>query len=441
MLATRDEVAAEIDVGVKSCFRLSSRVVSWQAIFMPFLGRSSPGSRSSVSSSIPAELAKSHPLLGSDASSPRSSQSQASSALPSVISPKDANDSSDNSDHVFVDAPEVLKVRVALEPLASASDDVAEAGAHDQDVLTRTEPLPRGEDLDDDLHRDISAVTRALDLFLDSRIAEAEKICLQASDSRLYYAIGYSLILAIKSLMTFEPSDFDSAIGACRVTLRLATQRRPASSNIYQSAARWARGAPSVSALRAMSVESRHAELIHAEAALLNALLAILHSGDFLVIAREALSVRAAFGTYNALSRLLESDEEIRSDADLRSGVHLGNGLLTLLISLLPAKFARVIQLFGYGGDRATALRILRRGGMWEGDEGTPSDHAGIRRALCDAILLFYHLVLSAYIPVDDVDLALTERILKYDLVLTPHSAFYTLSSLFFTRVLNVTTP
>jgi hypothetical protein len=345
----------------------------------------------------------------------------------SVVLPRDDDDDSDSSDNVFVDAPEAPQAQAALESNGTASDDVDVAGDSDtrdthQDDLTIDDGLHRDIHPEDDLHQDIAVVCVALNLFLDSRIAEAEKICLRASSSRLYYAIGYSLIEAIKSLMTFEPSDFDSAIEACRVTLRLATQLRPASSSIYQSAARWARGAPALGTLRSMSNKSRHAELIHAEAALLNAVLAILHSGDFLVIAREALSVRAALSTYDAFARLIDSDEEARSDPDLRSGVCLGEGLLTLLLSLLPAKFARVIQLFGYGGDRAAALGMLRRGGMWEGDEGEPSDRAGLRRPLCDAILLFYHLVLSAYVPVDDVDLALCERILRYDLARFPHS-------------------
>jgi hypothetical protein len=381
---------------------------------MPIFGRHRP--RSSTSSSVPAELANSRRLPKSGDNSPARLMSRSASSSAAVTktdkiekiekTDKEPDDDSQSSDSVFVDALE--PPQAAATPAMSAAS-VASATSSSSD--------------DDDLSKDLADIWRALDLFLDSRIREAEDICRDGLETRLYYSIGYSLIQAIKSLMTFEPSDFDSAIESCRLTIRLSTQLRPVSQSFYQSAARWARGAPSVSALRAMSKEARHAELIHAEAALLNAVLAILHSGDFIVIAREALSVRAALATYHALSQLLESDASAQSDADLLSGVYLGNGLLTLILSLLPAKVARVVELFGYSGDRTTALNTLRRGGMWgQDDKETPSD-GGLRRPLCDCILLSYHLILSAYVPVDDADLNLAERILNYNLARYPDSA------------------
>ena len=51
---------------------------------------------------------------------------------------------------------------------------------------------------------------------MNSRMIEAEDICLAAADHRLYYSVGYSLIQVIKSLATFEPEDLEAAIQCCK---------------------------------------------------------------------------------------------------------------------------------------------------------------------------------------------------------------------------------
>ncbi len=48
------------------------------------------------------------------------------------------------------------------------------------------------------LHEDIAMAHKALNLFLNSRMIEAERIVEEYADSRLYYALGYALIATIK---------------------------------------------------------------------------------------------------------------------------------------------------------------------------------------------------------------------------------------------------
>ena len=66
--------------------------------------------------------------------------------------------------------------------------------------------------------------------------------------------------------------------------------------------------------------------------------------------------------------------------------------------------------------------------GKWH-DSSLPAgisvEDEGLRRPLCDAILLVYYLTISAILPLGDIDLDLAARILKVDLERYPNGTFW----------------
>lgn len=90
-------------------------------------------------------------------------------------------------------------------------------------------------------------------------------------------------------------------------------------------------------------------------------------------------------------------------DEDFRSGVYLGMGVVHLILSLLPSRVLPILELFGYKGDRTTALRLLERPGGWGTlreklvatghaeemqsggvvEPGISKEDEGLRRSLC----------------------------------------------------------
>lgn len=84
------------------------------------------------------------------------------------------------------------------------------------------------------------------------------------------------------------------------------------------------------------------------------------------------------------------------------------------------------MSLFGYAGDREAGLDILMTPGRWaELPDGLDRDKEGLRRAFNDMILLVYHLVISALLPVGHTDIPLASRILDHNLELYPQGAFW----------------
>ncbi|GAC96399.1 hypothetical protein PHSY_003979 [Pseudozyma hubeiensis SY62] len=284
----------------------------------------------------------------------------------------------------------------------------------------------------DQLRADIEVARKALNLFLNSRMIEAERIIEEYADSRLYYALGYALIATIKGFMTFEPADLAIAISLCKDALTIANLLRKPSSAV-SNFGRFVRGTgQSPSALSQMDEVQRHAELVYAEAVLLKAVLGIAYAGDFFAFVSEALNMRNAYGIYRSLQKYVDWSAEKGEDLDedFKSGVYLGNGLISMILGLVPGKVLKIMEVFGYTGDTAWAMKTLSKAGQWSADPrqtkpGMSIKEEGVRRQICDMSMLAYHLVISTFIPVTGVDIDFADKVLHYNLRRYPEGVFF----------------
>lgn len=291
----------------------------------------------------------------------------------------------------------------------------------------------------DSMRSDIEAAHGALHLFLNSRMLEAEEIIKEHADRRMYYALGYALIATMKGFMTFEPEDLATAISYCKDSLHIAhLLRKP--TNTVANFGRFVRGTgQSPSAIANMTPVQRHAELVYAESLLLKAVLGIVYSGDFFGFVAEALNMRNAYGIYRSLGKYVETADAKASkkhdssiDEDFRSGVFLGNGLISLLLDLLPGKVLKIMDIFGYSGDTQLGLETLERAGGWSHDAaaqkagpGVSKEDEGVRRPVCDMGILLFHLVISVFVPVGGVDIPFADHVLHYHLQRYPQGVFF----------------
>jgi hypothetical protein len=101
------------------------------------------------------------------------------------------------------------------------------------------------------------------------------------------------------------------------------------------------------------------------------AVLGIIYSGDFIAcvlslfcvlrrpstdskrdaVLKEALNMRNAYAIYRTLAKFVEmadkahgGGEDPSIDQDFRSGVFLGNGLISLILSLLPSTVLKIME-------------------------------------------------------------------------------------------------
>ncbi|KAJ7258217.1 hypothetical protein C8J57DRAFT_1451098 [Mycena rebaudengoi] len=312
---------------------------------------------------------------------------------------------------------------------------------------------------------DLPGVSYALEIFLASKMHESEDYC-NASDpkkERLYFATGYGLIQCVKGLMSYADEDLLAAIGHTKQGVLIASQHRKKAPYFTSRLAGMvvsSLNTTGVGFVRTMTDVGRHAELVYAESLFEKALLGIVYSGDWLAFVKEALNMRTIITIYRTLYKYVcavdaEYAAELAKSADantatndkatthplespaidhhFRSGVYLGAGMSTLILSLLPTKLLTIVEMFGYAADRGEALAILGRaggGGGGDADEfeaGEPTvstAQEGVRRSICDMALLIFHLVLSSF-TFDGVDVAMAARIVNWNLKRYPEGVFF----------------
>lgn len=289
---------------------------------------------------------------------------------------------------------------------------------------------------DEECRKDLGIVREAMSLFLNSRMQEAEDLCKEGADHRLYKAEGMALINTVKTVMTFEPQDFETSIMCCKHSMHIAGLLRKKQGTIGKMI-----GGSKQANYKSMTLVQQHAELVYAESQLLKAVLGIFYAGDSLAFVKHAFSLRNGYFMVRELFKFVEfcdgEAEEaqisgrrptVSVDQDFRSGVYLTNGICSLILSLLPTKALKMMEGFGFTGDRRFSLDVFARAGGWSKSRPLPTisaDEEGVRRPLCDIAMLTYHLFISSYVPVTDVDFEFADKVLSWNLVRFPNGIFF----------------
>ncbi|KIY49684.1 hypothetical protein FISHEDRAFT_40551 [Fistulina hepatica ATCC 64428] len=298
-----------------------------------------------------------------------------------------------------------------------------------------------------DALEDIPGALHTLNLFLSGEMHESEEYCLSRdrNQERLYFATGYSLIQCVKAIMSYEDEDVISGLRHTRHGHKIAAAHRKKTlamvtriaglvlSGLNTSGVGW---------IKSMTPVERHAELVYAESLYECSILGIIYSGDWLTFIREILNMRTTINTYRLLGQYLETvDAEYRAahpldsndpsvDKHFRSGVYLGVGASHLAISLMPSRVMSIVEIFGYyKGDRRKGLHLLAKAGGWneasdDGEPGIDAASEGLRRPICDMLLIAFHLYLSG-ITFAGIDINMAERILQWNLKRYPNGPLF----------------
>lgn len=108
------------------------------------------------------------------------------------------------------------------------------------------------------LFDEIAEVRVALDYFLNSNISEAEAILKPHYKDSLYYSLGYSFILYLKCVMTFQQDDIDTTLGVLKHTIGLASSLRKREGGWFDTITTFIKGT-TLDDVKQMTVVERHA--------------------------------------------------------------------------------------------------------------------------------------------------------------------------------------
>ncbi|KAI9503628.1 hypothetical protein BX070DRAFT_224264 [Coemansia spiralis] len=195
--------------------------------------------------------------------------------------------------------------------------------------------------------------------------------------------------------------------------------------------------------LKLMTPTQRHAELVYAEAHLMRAMLNIAIGDGVMSLLKEGWSVRSAYVTYRNCYAYIQDAYANGDTVDdhFVSGTYLGMGVFNIVLSMLPAKLLRFIELVGFSADRRLGIELLVIAAGWRTDPHTadlmsPPPQtasasangkananglnedihpcgAGLRSDFCSLILQVYHVFLCSDLFLGYPNLPLVEAVLK----------------------------
>ncbi|KAL1925592.1 uncharacterized protein VTP21DRAFT_475 [Calcarisporiella thermophila] len=297
--------------------------------------------------------------------------------------------------------------------------------------------------LTSDLFAEIASVRRALDLFLDSRMNDAESLLLKGYGTSLYFTLGYGVLSCFRALLTFHQDDLDTAMKAFNNTINLANSMRKKDS-IFGSVTSLVRGGPSIRHLKSMTPRQRHAELVFAESHMFMAILCVIRDEGIWGLLREGFYVRQSYSTYRSLQKFLDVVEaeaekgvdisHYQIDYHFTSGVALGIGIFNVILSFFPTRLLKLLEIVGFSGDRVLGLATLEAIGGWTHDPKDipdtpapcdPMASQGIRRQFCDIMLLVFHLIVSGFVTNSHFDLTIAIKITNFNIELYPNSVIF----------------
>ncbi|KAK0395500.1 hypothetical protein QR680_001311 [Steinernema hermaphroditum] len=195
-----------------------------------------------------------------------------------------------------------------------------------------------------------------LNLFLNNKFQMAEDRMCGLADKSMYHALGYSSIKFIRAMMTCERQDLEKASEVCKNASNVISKFRAKFSiadSIYRIGGQE----------RALTETEMHAELCYAETLLARAILTFFSDESLTSFVRGAFRIRNCYQSYKECQRLLNcqswegKDEAVK--AQFESGTRMGVGTFNLLLSTLPSRILRLLEVVGFSGDKVRLVFVV----------------------------------------------------------------------------------
>uniref|UniRef100_A0A673VTV2 Tetratricopeptide repeat protein 39B n=1 Tax=Salmo trutta TaxID=8032 RepID=A0A673VTV2_SALTR len=243
-----------------------------------------------------------------------------------------------------------------------------------------------------DLKTSIEECSMALNLVLNNKFSEALDLLKPWWKDSMYHALGYSSILVMQAAMTFEHRDIQTAMAVIKEALTTCQRFRKRNSVVE-----------SISSLVTkqsndhLREEEMHAEICYAECLLQKATLTFVQDENMISFIKGGIKIRTSYQIYKSVF-----DHSSESFRQFEGGVRLGIGSFNLMLSLLPQRILRLLEVIGFSGNRDFGLSQLREGA---------ASH-GLRAVLSVLTLLLYHTYVTLILGTGEGNLVEAEALL-----------------------------
>uniref|UniRef100_H0V466 Tetratricopeptide repeat protein 39B n=1 Tax=Cavia porcellus TaxID=10141 RepID=H0V466_CAVPO len=303
---------------------------------------------------------------------------------------------------IFQDALETISV--------SSQSDMATSNFHfSSGDPKRASRQVRGSDVNReglsstkvDLKSGLEECAMALNLFLSNRFTDALELLRPWAKESMYHALGYSTIVVLQAVMTFEQQDIQNGISAMKDALQTCQKYRKKFTVVESFSSLLSRGS-----LEQLSEEEMHAEICYAECLLQKAALTFVQDENMINFIKGGLKIRTSYQIYKECLSILHVIQKNKHEQEFfyefEGGVKLGTGAFNLMLSLLPARIIKLLEFIGFSGNRELGLLQLREG----------ASGRSMRSPLCCLTILAFHTYISLILGTGEVNVVEAERLL-----------------------------
>ncbi|XP_007640546.1 tetratricopeptide repeat protein 39B isoform X2 [Cricetulus griseus] len=217
----------------------------------------------------------------------------------------------------------------------------------------------------------------------------------------MYHALGYSTIVVLQAIMTFEQQDIQNGISAMKDALQTCQKYRKKCTVVESFSSLLSRGS-----LEQLSEEEMHAEICYAECLLQKAALTFVQDENMINFIKGGLKIRTSYQIYKECLSILHVIQKNKHEQhffyEFEGGVKLGTGAFNLMLSLLPARIIRLLEFIGFSGNRDLGLLQLREG----------ASGSSMRSPLCCLTILAFHTYISLILGTGEVNVVEAESLL-----------------------------
>lgn len=228
-----------------------------------------------------------------------------------------------------------------------------------------------------DLVSSLEECTTGLYLFLNNRFSDAINLIYPWSKNSIYHALVNGILMVVKAILTFDPQDIDIGMTAAKEALKTC--------NSFRRKGRMTSFSRLVSkqGIKAIKEEELHAEVCYAECLILKSAVTFIQDDSMLGFLKSGINIGLSYQIYKDCQQILTQipTNQSKTSRHLIGGVKFGLGAFNLILSLMPPKTLKLLNVVGYHGDKQVALTLLH--------ESASESH--INNVLSILTLLFYY--------------------------------------------------
>ncbi|XP_011363661.1 LOW QUALITY PROTEIN: tetratricopeptide repeat protein 39B [Pteropus vampyrus] len=294
---------------------------------------------------------------------------------------------------IFEDALETISMPSCAD-MATSSHSFASCHVKQESGQHRSSNVSRSSSVKMDLESGLEECAVALNLFLNNKFTDALELLQPWAKNSMYHALGYSTIVVLQAIMTFEQQDIQNGISAMKDALQTCQKYRKKCTVVESFSSFLSRGS-----LEQMTEEEMHAEICYAECLLQKAALTFVQDENMINFIKGGMKIRTSYQIYKCTT---ESCFVIQYD-----------NMFALMLSLLPARIIRLLEFIGFSGNRELGLLQLREG----------ASGRSMRSPLCCLTMLAFHTYISLILGTGEVNLVEAESLLAPFLQQFPNGA------------------